>query len=118
MNSRRRFVKVSTAALGAALLPAGRVWASESPEVSAMKFGMIALTDCSPIVIAHEKGLFKKYAPDLECTEIQHEEGTGVRPAALVSFERKKFDSLGKLALRLNGLFWKQRRLSCSTMIG
>ena len=61
MNSRRRFVKVSTAALGAALLPAGRVWASESPEVSAMKFGMIALTDCSPIVIAHEKGLFKKY---------------------------------------------------------
>ena len=26
-----------------------------------MNFGMIALTDCSPIVIAHEKGLFKKY---------------------------------------------------------
>ena len=26
-----------------------------------MKFGMIALTDCSPIVIAHEKGFFKKY---------------------------------------------------------
>src|ERR1041385_4578796 len=26
-----------------------------------MKCGMIALTDCSPIVIAHEKGLFKKY---------------------------------------------------------
>src|SRR3954466_15778058 len=61
VKSRRRFVQVSTAALGAALLPAGRVWASESPEVSAMKFGMIALTDCSPIVIAHEKGLFKKY---------------------------------------------------------
>ena len=64
MNSRRRFVKVSTAALGAALLPAGRVWASESPEVSAMKFGMIALTDCSPIVIAHEKGFFKKHGID------------------------------------------------------
>jgi nitrate/nitrite transport system substrate-binding protein len=64
VNSRRRFVKVSTAALGAALLPSGRVWASESPEVSAMKFGMIALTDCSPIVIAHEKGLFKKYGID------------------------------------------------------
>jgi len=61
VKSRRRFVQVSTAALGAALLPAGRVWGSESPEVSAMKFGMIALTDCSPIVIAHEKGLFKKY---------------------------------------------------------
>ena len=26
-----------------------------------MRFGIIALTDCSPIVIAHEKGLFKKY---------------------------------------------------------
>jgi nitrate/nitrite transport system substrate-binding protein len=26
-----------------------------------MRFGMIALTDCSPIVIAHEKGFFKKY---------------------------------------------------------
>ena len=25
---------------------------------------MIALTDCSPIVIAHEKGLFKKYGID------------------------------------------------------
>jgi nitrate/nitrite transport system substrate-binding protein len=32
-----------------------------APEVSDVRFGMIALTDCSPIVIAHEKGLFKKY---------------------------------------------------------
>ncbi len=31
------------------------------PEVSDLRFGIIALTDCSPIVIAHEKGLFKKY---------------------------------------------------------
>ncbi|MGC4095301.1 MAG: CmpA/NrtA family ABC transporter substrate-binding protein [Polyangiaceae bacterium] len=31
------------------------------PEVTDMRFGMIALTDCSPIVIAHEKGFFKKY---------------------------------------------------------
>src|SRR3954470_13595016 len=31
------------------------------PEVTDLRFGMIALTDCSPIVIAHEKGLFKKY---------------------------------------------------------
>jgi nitrate/nitrite transport system substrate-binding protein len=36
-------------------------WASDAPEVSDLRFGMIALTDCSPIVIAHEKGLFKKY---------------------------------------------------------
>src|SRR5687768_5696740 len=35
--------------------------AKSAPEVSDLRFGMIALTDCSPIVIAHEKGLFKKY---------------------------------------------------------
>jgi nitrate/nitrite transport system substrate-binding protein len=40
---------------------AGSTPAGEAPEVSKMKFGMIALTDCSPIVIAHEKGFFKKY---------------------------------------------------------
>src|SRR3954467_2638544 len=31
------------------------------PEVADRPSGTIALTDCSPIVIAHEKGLFKKY---------------------------------------------------------
>lgn len=60
----RTSVRVSTAALGAALLPYGRVWASAAPELSALKFGIIALTDCSPIVIAHEKGFFKKYGID------------------------------------------------------
>jgi nitrate/nitrite transport system substrate-binding protein len=39
----------------------GSVYASDAPETSEMKFGIIALTDCSSIVIAHEKGLFKKY---------------------------------------------------------
>jgi hypothetical protein len=63
------------------------------------------------------KELVKKYAPELECTEIQHEEGSGTRPAALMSFTGKKFDSLGKLSLRLNGMYWKERTLSCSTMI-
>src|SRR5690606_5794154 len=32
-----------------------------APEVTDLRFGIIALTDCSPIVIAHEKGMFKKY---------------------------------------------------------
>ena len=52
---------------GEAITPAptaGVVSASEAPEVSDLKFGIIALTDCSPIVIAHEKGLFKKYGID------------------------------------------------------
>ena len=39
----------------------GSVFAAEGPETTKIRFGMIALTDCSPIVIAHEKGLFKKY---------------------------------------------------------
>ena len=39
----------------------GTAYGSDAPETARMRFGMIALTDCSPIVIAHEKGLFKKY---------------------------------------------------------
>jgi nitrate/nitrite transport system substrate-binding protein len=45
-------------------LPAGwsgRVFADDSPESPNVRFGIIALTDCSPIVIAHEKGFFKKH---------------------------------------------------------
>src|SRR5437867_6472132 len=39
----------------------GSVYADDSPETPNMRFGMIALTDCSPIVIAHEMGYFKKF---------------------------------------------------------
>lgn len=63
VGSRRTFVKAGAAvAAGAAwakFLPGA--YASDAPETADVKFGMIALTDCSPIVIAHEKGLFKKY---------------------------------------------------------
>lgn len=66
--SRRGFLARSTkaSALGllASGLPAGWVGAqtaSDAPETANVNFGIIALTDCSPIVIAHEKGLFKKY---------------------------------------------------------
>src|ERR1051325_1275501 len=62
--SRRKFIaRSATAALlaGVPMRWAGSVYASDAPEISKMKFGMIALTDCSPIVIAHEKGIFKKY---------------------------------------------------------
>jgi nitrate/nitrite transport system substrate-binding protein len=67
-GSRRRFLK--TLARGTAIssllagLPggwAGGVHASDAPELKSIKLGIIALTDCSSIVIAHEKGLFKKY---------------------------------------------------------
>lgn len=66
--NRRKFLTATarTSALGLLYsgLPAG--WAgaqtaSEAPETPNVNFGIIALTDCSPIVIAHEKGLFRKY---------------------------------------------------------
>lgn len=66
--NRRRFLSTTAKGLGvSALLNSlptgwvGSVYASDAPEVADMKFGIIALTDCSPIVIAHEKGFFKKY---------------------------------------------------------
>lgn len=56
----------TTAGLGALFsgLPQGWIgsaYADDAPETPDVKFGMIALTDCSSIVVAHEKGLFKKY---------------------------------------------------------
>jgi nitrate/nitrite transport system substrate-binding protein len=42
---------------------------TEGPESPNVNFGMIALTDCSPIVIAHEKGLFKKYGINSKVTK-------------------------------------------------
>src|SRR5687767_9471034 len=66
--SRRNFLRssgklITTGALLSGLPKGwvGSVYASDAPEKADLKFGMIALTDCSPIVIAHEKGLFKKY---------------------------------------------------------
>src|SRR5689334_6470469 len=47
----------SSTAPGGSLAPV----AGDGPEIADLKFGIIALTDCSPIVIAHEKGFFKKY---------------------------------------------------------
>src|SRR3989442_2470429 len=65
---RRDFIRQTAKGLSLSALLAGlpRGWAgsasaSEGPEVSKMKFGIIALTDNSPIVMAHEQGLFKKY---------------------------------------------------------
>src|SRR3954467_4782623 len=64
---RRTFLKTATASTAGALLAglpqgwAGAVYADDSPETKVMKFGMIALTDCAPIVMAHELGYFKKF---------------------------------------------------------
>ncbi|WP_437786767.1 CmpA/NrtA family ABC transporter substrate-binding protein [Sorangium sp. So ce1097] len=74
---RRRFLGGALGLGGAALLPACGSRSDEpgppasnaaplaagadKPEVSDLRFGIIALTDCSPLVIAHEKGFFKRY---------------------------------------------------------
>jgi len=67
-TNRRSFLSRTAKATGLAALAAGlpkgwvgAAYASDAPETPDMKFGIIALTDCSPIVIAHEKGFFKKY---------------------------------------------------------
>src|ERR1043166_3827128 len=84
--SRRRFLGSAAKFAGAAALLSGlpRGWmgaayASDSPETKAMKFGIIALTDCSPIVVAHEKGLFKKYG--IESTVAKQASWAAVRDA-------------------------------------
>lgn len=82
--SRRDFLKLGAAGLSAATLGGSLLAAcddkkeaakpaepapsavtapidSSAPETPDVRFGMIALTDCSSIVVAHEKGIFKKY---------------------------------------------------------
>ncbi|HUR57068.1 MAG TPA: CmpA/NrtA family ABC transporter substrate-binding protein [Opitutaceae bacterium] len=75
---RRQFLARAAAGVGTAALWSAlgtRTWAataasaSDAPELPDMNFGMIALTDCSPIVIAHEKGFFKKYGINSKITK-------------------------------------------------
>jgi nitrate/nitrite transport system substrate-binding protein len=62
--TRRAFIRATSAAVLLAGVPAGwsgGVYAADAPEHPRMRIGIIALTDCSSIVMAHELGLFKKY---------------------------------------------------------
>ncbi len=69
-SSKREFMKkttgLSVAAALMALVPPGvrqGAWAAgtDGLEKTDVTFGIIPLTDCAPIVIAHEKGFFRKY---------------------------------------------------------
>src|SRR5512145_2347750 len=66
-TKRRTFIKTAGTSMAAVLLSgtprgwAGGAYASDSPETSTIRFGIIALTDCAPIVMAHELGYFKKF---------------------------------------------------------
>ncbi len=59
MTTRRSMLHTLLAGLPAGY--AGAVYASDAPETSNLNFGMIALTDCASIVMAHELGHFKKF---------------------------------------------------------
>src|SRR5919197_563394 len=66
-TNRRQFITAAGVSGAAALmsgLPSGWVggaYADDGPEVKNLRFGIIALTDCAPIVMAHELGYFKKF---------------------------------------------------------
>src|SRR5437773_1221648 len=65
--SRREVMKTSVAAALLSGVPAGwrgSAFASDAPETPKVRVGIIALTDCSSIVMAHELGLFKKHGID------------------------------------------------------
>src|SRR5207244_7663244 len=64
--TRRTFLKLFSGSVGAFLagMPVGWIggaYAADGPETTSVRFGIIALTDCSSIVMAHELGLFKKH---------------------------------------------------------
>ena len=66
--SRRKFLQVSGMTALLAGLPStwtGRVFASDAPETPQIRIGIIALTDCSSIVVAYEKGFFKQHGLDV-----------------------------------------------------
>jgi nitrate/nitrite transport system substrate-binding protein len=63
-TTRREFLTTTVAGAVLAGLPAGwagGAYASDGPETPKVRLGIIALTDCSSIVMAHELGLFKKH---------------------------------------------------------
>ena len=71
-SSRRRFLSRVGQTLGAGALLGGlprgwvgSVYASDAPESAKLRCGIIALTDNSPLVIAAEKGHFKKFGVDV-----------------------------------------------------
>ncbi|MCB1901264.1 CmpA/NrtA family ABC transporter substrate-binding protein [Cognatazoarcus halotolerans] len=72
---RRMFLKQGAAMSAAAgiglVLPQSKVWAagSEGLEKTTLKFGIIPLTDCAAIVVAKEKGFFKKHGLDVEVSK-------------------------------------------------
>lgn len=66
---------------------------------------------------AELRELVKKYASDLECTNIRRVEGDGSRPAAVLEFANPPLGVLEKVSMRLNGIYWKERSLVVQTLV-
>jgi hypothetical protein len=63
------------------------------------------------------RALAKKYAPELECASLHREEGDGSRPLAFMTFTGGEFGAVERLAERLDGMYWKEHTLRCTTTI-
>ena len=48
--------------------------------------------------------------------QIEHEEGDGTRPAAMLTFASTDPTALGNLQERINGMYWKKRKLGAQVM--
>lgn len=59
-----------------------------------------------------------RYAKGITVAKVQRIDGDGSRPAALLSFDGDTFEAVPALALRLDGMYWQGRKLSCSAEPG
>jgi hypothetical protein len=61
------------------------------------------------------RALTKKYASELEVAGLRRESGDGTRPIAFMTFTGGAMGDVERLAERLNGLYWKDCKLGCTT---
>lgn len=59
-----------------------------------------------------------KYVKGITVAKVQRVDGDGSRPAALLSFDGDTYEAVPALALRLDGMYWQGRKLSCSAEMG
>jgi len=63
------------------------------------------------------RALVKKYAQVLDVVGLRREPGDGTRPVAFMTFTGGELGDVERLADRLNGLYWKERRLGATTTL-
>ena len=59
----------------------------------------------------------KKYATSVECTGVQRVEGDGSRPAVILEIPDALSAAVNAAAMRLNGMYWKDRQLVVQTVM-